>query len=89
MPGRYTLPLLGMLVFASCDDDKQVTDDTGVTPDVHIAGDVGDGAVLDAPAGEALLPDLGPDFGSRNEWLTVQDPAPEVADHTVTLLTNG
>lgn len=89
MPGRYVLPLVGVLVLASCDDDKQVTDDTGVTPDVHIAGDVGDGAVPDAPAGEGLLPDLGPDFGSRNEWLTVQDPAPEVADHTVTLLKNG
>jgi len=85
---RYLWPLVCLLLVAC--GDKKSTDDTG-TPDVSVGdGGTGDKGPWDTLPGEGLPPDITPDAKpSINKWVTIQDPAPLVEDHTVTLLKNG
>ena len=91
MRGRYLFALVGLLLVASCDDDAHVDDDTGV-PDTFVStdadsGPVGDKGITDGPADDGPLKPDGPKMPA--EWKTIQDPAPKIEDHTVTLLKNG
>jgi hypothetical protein len=77
------------LLLLACDDNGQVATDSTVGPDGP-AADLGDAGPADTGADLAddgpLQPD-GPKLPA--EWKTVQDPAPQVQDHTVTLLQSG
>jgi N-acetylneuraminic acid mutarotase len=87
-----TCLLLSLGLSPGCNDDTKSTGD-GAVADTTPGGDLGPGTDT-GPGGDATpdgpVGDLGPD-GPRppSKWETIQDPAPQVDDHTATLLNDG